>query len=260
MEQRKSVSSIRENNEDLYGDYYNKSSLWFSFRYDTQIKRKTALYLIQRAGLRMKNLRVLDIGFGSGAILFSFDRSCGIFGVEISDSAIRQAKIKSAKLGYKEYGFHYTRDGELEYLDGSFDLVIASHVLEHVEDDQHMLQEIFRVLKLGGAAVFLVPINERYHDPKHVRQYTPSGFLHLLRQSGFRNVLMTIENELLFYLVEKFYFKGYNKQWHVAGPIIVALFNLPTSILPFSAHRIMDRLFMLFGLKPRQFGCVVRVE
>lgn len=52
--------------------------------------------------------------------------------------------------------------------DGSFDLVICSHVLEHV-DDRKALAEIRRVLAPGGRAVLAVPIaegwDETYEDP-----------------------------------------------------------------------------------------------
>lgn len=41
--------------------------------------------------------------------------------------------------------------------DRSFDLVIANHVLEHVDDDGRALREIFRVLRPGGHAVLQTP-------------------------------------------------------------------------------------------------------
>ena len=73
--------------------------------------------------------------------------------------------------------------------DGSFDWIVASHVLEHV-DDRRALPEMHRILKAGGAAVIMVPIvegwdatyeNEKVHDEEgrrlhfgqddHVRMY-----------------------------------------------------------------------------------------
>jgi len=46
----------------------------------------------------------------------------------------------------------------LSFPDGSFDLVYASHVLEHILDDQSAIREIRRVLSVGGVAVLPVPI------------------------------------------------------------------------------------------------------
>jgi SAM-dependent methyltransferase len=41
---------------------------------------------------------------------------------------------------------------------GSFDLVLASHVLEHIVEDRAALAEIYRVLHSSGIAVLIVPI------------------------------------------------------------------------------------------------------
>ena len=53
---------------------------------------------------------------------------------------------------------------------GSVDMVIANHVLEHV-DDRAALAELFRVLRPGGQAVLTVPLIEgfdrTYEDPAH---------------------------------------------------------------------------------------------
>lgn len=50
----------------------------------------------------------------------------------------------------------------------SFDAVICSHVLEHVPDDRKAMAEVFRVLRPGGAAYFMQPVDfgraETYED------------------------------------------------------------------------------------------------
>ena len=45
----------------------------------------------------------------------------------------------------------------MPFADASQDLVIANHVLEHVEDDRRALQEIRRVLVPGGSAILQTP-------------------------------------------------------------------------------------------------------
>jgi SAM-dependent methyltransferase len=52
--------------------------------------------------------------------------------------------------------------------DGSFDLILCSHVLEHVPDDRAALRELRRVLPDGGLALVLVPYRPSavtYEDP-----------------------------------------------------------------------------------------------
>jgi SAM-dependent methyltransferase len=52
---------------------------------------------------------------------------------------------------------------DIPFDDGSFDLVIANHVLEHVSDDLKALAEIHRVLKPGGHAVLQTPYSVKLH-------------------------------------------------------------------------------------------------
>lgn len=59
----------------------------------------------------------------------------------------------------------------IDLADASVDMLIANHVLEHV-DDAKAFAELFRVLKPGGQAVITVPMIEgfdtTYEDPAHV--------------------------------------------------------------------------------------------
>ena len=57
----------------------------------------------------------------------------------------------------------------LPFGDGEFDVVLCSHVLEHVDDDRVAIAELHRVLAPGGTALVLVPVDEAraetYEDP-----------------------------------------------------------------------------------------------
>ena len=46
---------------------------------------------------------------------------------------------------------------KLPFEDKSFDVILCNHVLEHIVDDTKAMQELFRVLKVGGWGVFQVP-------------------------------------------------------------------------------------------------------
>lgn len=72
----------------------------------------------------------------------------------------------------------------LKFKDGSFDLVICSHVLEHVPEDIKAMREIYRVLRPGRFAILQVPISpvvERtIEDPKVI---TPENRAKVFGQS-----------------------------------------------------------------------------
>jgi SAM-dependent methyltransferase len=48
---------------------------------------------------------------------------------------------------------------ELPFAENDFDIVICNHVLEHVGDDTRAMSEILRVMKHGGQAIILVPVD-----------------------------------------------------------------------------------------------------
>lgn len=52
----------------------------------------------------------------------------------------------------------------IPYDDQSFELVIANHVLEHVSDDQRCLEELRRILKIGGKAILQTPFSNRLRN------------------------------------------------------------------------------------------------
>lgn len=124
---------------------------------------------------------------------------------------------------------------QMPFQDDQFDVVICNHVLEHVSDDRKAIKEIFRVLKRGGFAILLVPLNfsmEKTHeDPSitsaedrqrefrqkdHFRLYG-KDYLERIIQAGFvigeENFIQSIsEEERIRYCLPKMEFMfGYFK-------------------------------------------------
>jgi SAM-dependent methyltransferase len=89
------------------------------------------------------------------------------------------------------------------YADDSVDILLCSHVLEHIPDDRKAMREICRVLKPDGFAIILVPlvvgVDQTHEDPSlntvalrwkyfgmgdHVRQYGKRDFIDRLEGAG----------------------------------------------------------------------------
>jgi SAM-dependent methyltransferase len=47
----------------------------------------------------------------------------------------------------------------LPMAEATYDVIIANHVLEHIDDDRRAIGELFRVLRPGGIALLTVPLN-----------------------------------------------------------------------------------------------------
>jgi len=113
----------------------------------------------------------------------------GTFGAMVAAGEIDEARYTGALQG------DATR---LPFDDNSFDRVITSEVLEHIQDDVRAISELVRVLKPGGTFAATVPtwfpekinwmLSDEYHAPKsvggHVRIYTATELKAKLRTAG----------------------------------------------------------------------------
>ena len=72
---------------------------------------------------------------------------------------------------------HVADISNMQFADESYDCVYASHVLEHVADDEQAVREIHRILRPGGVAILPVPIvcdqTVEYPEP------SPTEFYHV---------------------------------------------------------------------------------
>jgi len=123
---------------------------------------------------------ILDVG--SGVAPASPDLKRTVL-ADISDEAMR-----SIDLPVKEKLVMSVTDMSFEK--GSFDCVLCSEVLEHVEDDTKAISELRRVLKAGGTLVITVPFQKKYWGEDddyvgHVRRYEPGELEEKLKKAGF---------------------------------------------------------------------------
>jgi SAM-dependent methyltransferase len=142
---------------------------------------------------------VLDVGSGTGSNLRML-RDLGFpnaVGLDSSEDAIRFCADK---------GLAPVRYGDIcamPFDSDSFDLVLATDVIEHVEDDGLALREVARVLRPGGKAIVTVPafnslwgLQDRVAH--HRRRYRQRELRRLLEAAGLKPVRMYYFNYLLF--------------------------------------------------------------
>lgn len=100
--------------------------------------------------------RLLEVGCGVGIDLARFARGGAmVTGVDLSETAVSLARQNFAQQGLT--AALQTMNGEaLEYDEASFDVVYAHGVLQYTADPARMVNEIRRVLRPGGQAIFMV--------------------------------------------------------------------------------------------------------
>lgn len=68
-----------------------------------------------------------------------------------------------------------------------FDAILCIAVLEHVENPEEVVPELFRVLKPGGHLILEVPFLQPEHKvPTDFQRYTRDGLVRLVAHHGFR--------------------------------------------------------------------------
>jgi ubiquinone/menaquinone biosynthesis C-methylase UbiE len=173
--------------KSAYNDFYTKDdSEWRML--GAQSKAANIVAVCKR----INPVKVLEVGAGDGSILhFLNEWNFGqeLYALEIADTGV--SRIRERGMGRLVEAKSF--DGyKIPYGDDSFDLVILSHVLEHVEHERILIRELKRIAK---NIVVEVPLDYRFGVDKrmkhfldygHINMYTPTSLRFLLQSEGLK--------------------------------------------------------------------------
>jgi len=184
--------------------------------------------------------KLLDLGCGPMPLYMyykKFIKDIKLFGADISQSKEFPLNVNFVRININK---------GIEFDDNSFDVIVCSHVIEHLENVSFAFQEISRVLKPGGRIYVEAPshrsilfpsfgfVNKKesvpinfYDDPTHIRPYSPIALEQLCRQCGLvvrksgyaRNWLAVFSSILFFPLAIILRKRSFlvNSLWHIFG-------------------------------------------
>jgi 2-polyprenyl-3-methyl-5-hydroxy-6-metoxy-1,4-benzoquinol methylase len=188
-----SVLELSKVRDRLYGRYRSNQT---AISPDDE-RRQRAPYLkrlISNHFPAHKEARILDLGCGSGTLLY-FLRAAGyknISGIDTSPEQIEQARqLGIANVSHADV-FTFLKTAA----DGSYDTVVSFDIIEHLTKPEllQFADEVYRSLAPGGVWIIHVPNAEgflgsrvRYADLTHEQAFTPASVEQLARVAGFRS-------------------------------------------------------------------------
>ena len=176
-----------------YDEYYSGASEWRTLSATGKVEN------ILRLCRAIPHRTVLEVGAGEGAILqrlaeLGFGER--LYALEISASALAAIQGRRIPTLVEARAFDGYR---LPYADRQFDLVILSHVLEHVEHPRRLLYELARVADYVFIEVPLedtlrLPLNYAPNAVGHINLYSAPTVRHLVQTCGLEVLAQVVTN------------------------------------------------------------------
>ena len=155
----------------------------------------------------VKGKRVLDLGCSDGYGSFLLSRKAKkVVGMDIDHQAINLAvqKYQSRNLSF------LVADALKISRMRKFDLVISLQLIEHISDTDSYLNQIKKILKKGGKAIFSTPNKqmrlakgEKPWNPFHVREYDLLEFQRVLAEHFSKVTILGLQATPEIYKIEK---------------------------------------------------------
>jgi len=180
----------------LYDELWNveQTHWWF------QARRQIVWSLVRRHvhGGTRRRLRICELGCGTGGNLAAAADRHDVVGVECSPHALEYAR---RRLGDRVH--RGSLPDNIHLPPASFDVVLLTDVLEHIENDACSAQTALRLLRPGGIVVATVPAYQWLYSPRdayhhHFRRYSRRRFRELWPTRDSEVLLLSHYNTLLF--------------------------------------------------------------
>jgi len=143
--------------------------------------------------------KVLVVGSGTGGELVNFFKEgAEVFGIEPYLPAIEICHLKAEFVGLKKENIIQSSAEQVKFGDNSFDFVYCFTVLEHVNDVEQSISEMFRVTKPGGFIFIQTPDYRQLYEGHYkipLPMFLPNIFNRIILKALGRpsNFLRTIQ-------------------------------------------------------------------
>lgn len=201
------------------------------------------------------NGRLLEVGCGAGDTLeLAAEMGWDAEGLDVDPKAVANARGKGLTV-------HRGQLADQRFADESFDLVLMSHVIEHVHDPSGLLRDCRRVLRKGGLLVVFTPNTESWgyrslganwmglDPPRHLMVFNPRTLECLARRAGFDRLMLstTIRYTNSFFTLSRLVgatrgcaaFRKSSLPRHLYGHAAAFAEQIISSFMPFSGDELL---------------------
>jgi SAM-dependent methyltransferase len=169
------------------------SMYWFARRYYASLVRRYAP--LAEPGQPQRKL--LEMGCGLGHLLGLLQDDFHCVGIDLIDYSIEQTLLNAPKAE----AFQMSADDLSAFESNSFSGVVALHLVEHLPNPEHTIQQVNRILKPGGLWLFATPhpdyslrrFKDRDNDAigkdkTHINVHPPEQWRMWCEQNGFKMI------------------------------------------------------------------------
>jgi 2-polyprenyl-3-methyl-5-hydroxy-6-metoxy-1,4-benzoquinol methylase len=210
--------------------------------------------MLEQAHVGLEGKSVFDYGFGAGTLFRYLPTNSQIYGVEMDQHNVDEVRSMLRERGHRSVDLEPIEIATWEshrLLGAQYDLVVCSHVLEHLPDPAYFLGRLRQCLRPGGFFLGLVPINELKENPFHEWQVTEAMIRQWAAQSGMSVTHYLESDHIGYYFQPVFcYTSGLG---HKLSRVVSFVLGVPSTVLGFKTWWTVSRLLgKLTGCKPTQ--------
>ncbi len=125
---------------------FDKRAAKYDDKFEGNLSQKAYRLVTESVALNSGD-KILDMGCGTGTILYRLNSLCNIegYGIDIAPKMIEQAKRKCPQMNIQ-----YGDCSKTPFQSGMFDSLIACMAFHHFYDQEAFAKEAGRILKTGG--------------------------------------------------------------------------------------------------------------
>lgn len=196
-------------------------------------ERRVHEYILSR--IESKNNTILDVGSGSSWLAEKLDKTENK--VTSLDISIKNVKMAKRKIDHEKHSQIVADSFNTPFKNNSFDIIVASEVIEHVVEPDKFIESLMELLKPSGKLIITTPYKEklRFYLCIHCNKKTPvHAHLHSFD-----------EKKLISYHPEKCDYRTFGNKFLIFFRTYILL-----QFLPFKIWRFIDLLFNYIYKRP----------